>query len=74
MSKNDVQCYELCDFQLDLANHHLTENGIPIWLTQKNFELLEFLIEDRGRILPKAKWYRLPSPFRGESYRGPAAE
>ncbi len=53
MSNNNVQCYEFGNFQLDLVNYRLVENGEPVPLTQKSFELLHHLIANRGRVLRK---------------------
>lgn len=53
MSENNVQGYVFGDFELDLENLRLLENGIPVSLTQKSFELLQYLIEHRGRVLKK---------------------
>ena len=53
MSENNVNCYEFDDYRLDVFNYQLLENGEPISLTQKSFELLQFLVENRGRILKK---------------------
>ncbi len=53
MSENNVNCYDFDDYRLDLTNFQLLENGESISLTQKSFELLHFLLENRGRILKK---------------------
>lgn len=53
MSENEARSYEFGDFRLDLVNFRLLENGEQVALTQKSFELLEHLIENRGRVLKK---------------------
>ncbi|REJ78796.1 MAG: hypothetical protein DWQ47_04965 [Acidobacteria bacterium] len=53
MSENNVQHYDFGDFRLDLVNYRLLESGDPVPLTQKSFELLQYLIENRGRVLKK---------------------
>ncbi len=53
MSENNVGCYDFDDYRLGVANFRLLENGEQIALTQKSFELLQFLVENRGRILKK---------------------
>ncbi|HUF04459.1 MAG TPA: winged helix-turn-helix domain-containing protein [Aridibacter sp.] len=53
MSENNVQYYDFGDFRLDLVNYRLTESGEPVPLTQKSFELLQYLIENRSQVLKK---------------------
>ncbi|QQS42271.1 MAG: winged helix-turn-helix domain-containing protein [Acidobacteriota bacterium] len=53
MSENNVQFYDFGGFRLDLANYRLLEDGEPVPLTQKSFELLQYLIENRARVLKK---------------------
>ncbi len=53
MSENNINCYEFDEYRLDVTNFQLLENGEPISLTQKSFELLHFLVENRGRIIKK---------------------
>jgi DNA-binding winged helix-turn-helix (wHTH) protein/TolB-like protein/Tfp pilus assembly protein PilF len=53
MSENNTNCYEFDDYRLDVTNFQLLENGEPISLTQKSFELLHYLVEHRGKILKK---------------------
>lgn len=53
MSENNVNCYDFDEYRLDVSNYQLSENGEPISLTQKSFELLHFLVENRGRVLRK---------------------
>ncbi len=40
-------------FRLDLTNRELLKDGEHIALTQKSFEILDFLIQHRGRMLKK---------------------
>ncbi|MCO6511963.1 MAG: winged helix-turn-helix domain-containing protein [Aridibacter famidurans] len=53
MSENKVRFYDFGGFRLDLANYRLLEDGEPVPLTQKSFELLQCLIENRARVLKK---------------------
>jgi len=53
MSENNVHFYDFGDFRLDLVNYRLLENGTQVPLTQKSFELLHHLIENRARVLKK---------------------
>ena len=56
MSKNGVGCYEFNEYRLDVPNCQLSKSGYPVTLTQKSFEILKFLIENRGRILKKEEF------------------
>ena len=56
MLENRVDCYEFGDYRLDIANRELFRSGSPVSLTQKSFETLKFLIENRGRILKKVEF------------------
>lgn len=53
MSENNINCYEFDDYRLDINNYQLFVGEETISLTQKSFELLHFLVENRGRILKK---------------------
>ncbi len=53
MSENRVQSYVFGKFRLDVENHQLLKDENPVSLTQKSFEVLLFLLENRGRILKK---------------------
>ncbi len=52
-SSNKVHYYDFGNFRLDVTNRELLRNGEHVSLTQKSFELLEFLVENRGRGLRK---------------------
>ena len=52
-SGNTIHYYDFGKFRLDVTNRELLKNGKHVPLTQKSFELLEFLIENRGRGLRK---------------------
>jgi DNA-binding winged helix-turn-helix (wHTH) protein/TolB-like protein len=45
--------YEYGPFRLDPAEHRLTREGTPVSLAPKAFELLLFLVQNRGRLLTK---------------------
>ncbi|NNF00066.1 MAG: hypothetical protein HKN25_13675 [Pyrinomonadaceae bacterium] len=53
MSSDKIHCFEFGNFRLDLTNRELMKNGKHLPLTQKSFELLAFLIENRDRSLRK---------------------
>lgn len=53
MSEGDVKFYRFGNFQLDLENMRLLKKGIPISITQKSFEVLQLLVENRGQLLKK---------------------
>ena len=52
-SRNKIHYYNFGKFRLDVTNRELLKDGKHVRLTQKSFELLEFLIENRGRSLRK---------------------
>jgi DNA-binding winged helix-turn-helix (wHTH) protein/Tol biopolymer transport system component len=45
--------YEFGPFRLDVSAHQLTNNGVPIELTSKAFDLLLTLVRHRDRLVPK---------------------
>ena len=45
--------YDFDVFRLDVENEQLLRRGSPITLTQKSFEVLQFLVQNRGRLLRK---------------------
>ena len=47
------QIYKFGPFDLDLAEHHLSQDGQRIPLTPKVFHTLEILLRNRERIVPK---------------------
>jgi len=56
MSKNNIGCYKFNEFIFDVNNCQLVRDGLPIPLTQKSFEILEFLLTNRGRIVKKEEF------------------
>ncbi|MEZ5346705.1 MAG: FlgO family outer membrane protein [Pyrinomonadaceae bacterium] len=52
-SGNKIHYFDFGKFRLDVTNRELLKDGNHIPLTQKSFELLEFLIQNRGRGLKK---------------------
>ena len=52
-SPDKIHCFEFGNFRLDLTNRELLKSGKHLALTQKSFELLRFLIENRDRSLRK---------------------
>lgn len=53
MSGKILLYYDFDEFRLDLLNGELLKNGKPIYLTPKSLEILEFFIQNRGRLLKK---------------------
>lgn len=53
MPESKTKCYEFDDFRLDTVNRQLLENGRPVSLTRKSYELLLCLVENSGRIIRK---------------------
>ncbi|MCB1024976.1 MAG: winged helix-turn-helix domain-containing protein, partial [Acidobacteria bacterium] len=53
MLKRDVNWYEFGDYRLDTVSGQLFRSDFPVSLTQKSYEILRFLVENRGRILKK---------------------
>ena len=39
------------DLEIDLAGHRVTRAGVPVALTPKEFDLLAFLVRNRGRVV-----------------------
>lgn len=56
MSKNNVSCFKFNEFIFDINNCQLIRDGLPIPLTQKSFEILQFLLTNRGRIVKKEEF------------------
>lgn len=52
-SATKMQYFEFGIFRLDTANRELLKDGEHIALTQKSFEILQFLINNRGKMLKK---------------------
>ncbi len=53
MSDGNTRCYEFGNYRLDVVNYRLLKNEIPVQLTQKSFEILQTLIENRDRVVKK---------------------
>ena len=53
ISSQDMVVYHLADLSLDSANHEVTRASHTKDLTKKEYELLKFLIENRGIILTR---------------------
>ncbi|NNF00668.1 MAG: hypothetical protein HKN25_16755 [Pyrinomonadaceae bacterium] len=56
MSKKNVSCFKFNEFIFDIKNCQLIRDGSPIPLTQKSFEILQFLLTNRGRIVKKEEF------------------
>ena len=59
MSEKTICYYDFGDFRLDVANFRLMQNGSPVPLTQKSFEILQTLIENKNRVVEKDELLRL---------------
>ncbi len=46
---------EYADLSMDLAKHECTRSGVPIHLTPKEFALLQYLMENAGRVVSRAE-------------------
>ena len=53
MTQKKLLYYDFEDFRLDIVNGQLLKDKKPIILTQKSFEVLQYLIKHRGRLLKK---------------------
>ena len=53
MSNEKVLIYEFGEFRLNLAQQTLTRNGEPLTITPRAYDLLLFLVQNRGRVLGK---------------------
>lgn len=47
------QCIHYQDLVLDISGYHLYQNGNEITLTQKEFELLQIMLENQGRVFTR---------------------
>ena len=56
MSDKKIDCFDFGEYRLDVANCQLFKSGEPVSLTQKSFDILKFLIENRGRIIKKEEF------------------
>lgn len=59
MSEGKHCNYEFGEYRLDVINHRLLQNGCPVQLTQKSFEILQTLIENRDRVVKKEELLNL---------------
>ncbi len=46
---------QYADLRLDLIKHECTRGGVPIHLTPKEFALLQYLMENAGRVVSRAE-------------------
>lgn len=53
MFDDRVRCYDFGKYRLDVTNNELLRDNEPVAITQKSFEVLLYLIENRGRVLKK---------------------
>jgi DNA-binding response OmpR family regulator len=52
-AREDVTTLECPPFVIDMANHRILREGVPLDLTQKEYELAAFLFKNIGRILSR---------------------
>lgn len=50
---NTCYYYEFGEYRLDIVNYRLLKKDSPVQLTQKSFEILQTLIENRNRVVKK---------------------
>lgn len=53
MKDDKVYCVDFGLYRLDISNNRLLKNDVPVYLTQRSFEVLRYLAENSGRILKK---------------------
>ena len=53
--KNSTEVYEFPDFTIDLDQVKVLQNGQPVQLTPKEFELLAYFVKRPGRVLSREK-------------------
>lgn len=46
-------CLQVADLQVDPASRAVTRNGVPINLTPREYALLELLLRNTGRVVPR---------------------
>lgn len=59
MSEENTCYYDFGDYRLDIVNYRLLNNDRPVPLTQKSFEILQTLIENRDRVVKKEELLNL---------------
>lgn len=52
---NDAGIHSIAGIRMDIERHQVTVNGNPIALPLKEFELLEFLMRNEGRVLTRGQ-------------------
>ena len=53
LSDSPTEAIEIGDVRLDPSRHEVTVRGAPVALPLKEFELLELLLENAGRVLTR---------------------
>src|SRR5436305_12601949 len=53
MRNEKVLIYEFDEFRINLAQRTLTRHGEPLTVTPKAYDVLLFLVQNRGRVLEK---------------------
>ena len=59
MPAEDMSYYQFGDFRLDVSKGVLFKNGENIPLTQKSFELLNYLVRNEGKIISKKDFFEV---------------
>jgi two-component system, OmpR family, response regulator RegX3 len=52
-TRSDVEAIEIGDVRLDISRHELAVGGAPVPVPRKEFELLELLMSNAGRVLTR---------------------
>jgi two-component system response regulator MprA len=47
---NSGEVLELEDLRMDLASHEVSRGGVPVHLSQTEFQLLRYLMDEAGRV------------------------
>ena len=55
MQQTPKKIYEFGEFQLDVAKQRLFQNGAPVSIRRKSYELLVLLVESAGELVEKEK-------------------
>lgn len=55
VNKKEVieSCFEFSDVKVDFARHEVSKSGVKLDLTLKEFELLQILIKNKGKVLTR---------------------
>ncbi|MGB8352927.1 MAG: response regulator transcription factor [Chthoniobacteraceae bacterium] len=54
---NATTALTIGDVTVDLAGHTVTQRGAPVGLTAREITLIEYLVQHRGRVVPREQLY-----------------